>query len=154
MPTFSTLDEFKDWWLRNRKLRPPVDAVKSYPNINSVVLYRKGQFQVQMIVSGPGALAVEHSHPNVSSYELAMAGEGDITINGKTWNTRNSKEEVYITANMPHSGTAGPCGGIFLSIQKWADGVTPTCVGMDSPNSNTAHEWCVKTHEKDVQNEH
>ena len=148
--TFHTLNEFKKWWLRTRKLRPPLDAVHTYPAMNSVTLYRKGQFQVQLIVSAPNTTVKEHTHPNVDSYELAMAGDGDLTIDGKTWNTKGSKEEVYILANCPHGGTAGPNGGIFLSIQKWADGVTPTCVGLDSPGSDTAHDWCVDTHDRKV----
>ena len=149
--TFETLDQFKDWWLRTRKLRPPTDAMRMYPNINSVVLYRKGQFQVQMIVGDPGVSVAEHGHPNVDSYELAIAGDGDLTVDGETWNTGLLKKEVYIRANVLHSGTAGPNGGIFLSIQKWADGVTPTCVGLDSPDSNTAHDWCVDTHDRKIQ---
>lgn len=141
---YNTLEEFRDWWLRCPKIRPPMDTISTYSDSTCVVLYRKGQYQVQMIVCKPHAVIREHSHPNVDSYEFPIGGEGDVTIDGYTWNTRNTKKVVHLAANCVHSAITGPKGGIFLSIQKWTDGVTPKCAGLDSSDLSTAHDWCTK----------
>lgn len=141
---YNTLEEFRDWWLRCPKIRPPMDAVNIYPDVNTVTLYRKGQYQVQMIVCEPNTVIREHSHPNSDSYEVPVFGEADTILEGYAMNTRGLRKPAAVTANRRHSATVGPRGGIFLSIQKWADGVTPKCVGLDSSDSSTGQDWVVR----------
>ena len=140
---FDTLEDFRDWWLRTRKFRPPVDPLRTYPNATTVVLYRRGQYQVQMVNIAPNTTIREHDHPNIDSYEVTIGGCGDICIWGKTANTldKTLPRIVSLPSGCPHGGRTGPEGGTFLSIQKWRNGVAPTCVGVDSGDNTSAFDW-------------
>jgi quercetin dioxygenase-like cupin family protein len=141
---FETLEEFKTWWLRKKPLRPPLSGVYKYPGLTTVTLYRRGQYQVQMVVTEPNVDVAEHCHPNVDSYEMALAGVGDVSIADVLRNTKKMPIFVHIPAGCVHSGKSSPEGGIFLSIQKWLNNVSPTCVGLDSSDATTAATWCVE----------
>lgn len=141
---FETLEEFKDWWLRKRSLRPPLNSIYKYPGLTTVTLYRRGQYQVQMVSTEPNVAVAEHCHPNVDSYEVALAGMGDVAIAELLRNTKNMPMHVHIPAGCMHGGKSSPQGGIFLSIQKWINNIPPTCVGLDSKDTTTAADWCVE----------
>lgn len=144
---FETLEEFKDWWLRKRPLRPPLNGIYKYPGLTTVTLYRRGQYQVQMVVTEPNVKVTEHCHPNVDSYEVALISApdyGEIVVDGLVYTTQNKVREISVPHGCVHSGKAGTMGGGFLSIQKWLNNVPPTCVGLDSSDATTAATWCVE----------
>jgi hypothetical protein len=127
------------------KLRPPADALLFTDCIDgvvtSLVLYREGQFQVEMIVVAPGTGIPEHSHPDVDSYEVAIAGDIAFFIDGiqtgfnrapaANGMSRDFGKFVPIPNDAPHYGRSGKLGTIFLSVQQWRDGVAPTHVGLN-----------------------
>ena len=78
---------------------------------HSYVQYRDEEFQVQVFLFPPFAIAPEHTHPNVHSYEVGLSGD--------------------LWFSHVHGASIGPKGGMFLSVQQWLNGVKPSCVGKD-----------------------
>lgn len=150
---FATLKEFKDWWLRTRQFRPPLHGVYIYPGTKAITLYRQGQYQVQMVCFDPYVTVKEHSHPNIESYEYVIRYEQEkpeedtelsYDITSGAAHTKIKQTLVHLPPSTPHSGKTGANGGVFLSIQKWLNGVSPTCVGLDSSDETLATTWCIE----------
>jgi hypothetical protein len=144
---FETLEEFMDWWLRKRPLRVPLDCVHKYPGVTTVTLYRRKQYQVQMVSVDPNQNVKEHCHPNVDTYEVGILRVpkeeyGYVAI-GDIEHTCPSKP-ILIAHGVMHGGKAGASGGGFLSFQKWLNDVPPTCIGLDSGDAGKGDSWCVE----------
>jgi quercetin dioxygenase-like cupin family protein len=123
------LTEFLDWWLANKPTCPPNEhAIIQQGNTSGVVLYRNGQFQVELFIVQPNVEIVQHIHPNVDSYEVHLAGDINFYCDGILY---NDGKPVRVTTNAWHGGFFGPQGGSFLSVQKWINGVSPKFVGDD-----------------------
>lgn len=134
MEHFDDLTAFASWWLANRVLCPPPNAVTVYDNMTGTCLYRNGCYQVQMFTAQPNSSAPSHIHPNVDSYELYLSGDLDFVINGVIYShtqIANNPTPVRIYPAYWHEGVTGDMGGSFLSIQKWLNGTPPSCVGND-----------------------
>lgn len=131
------LDAFASWWLQHRVIAPPAYPVTTYGGLTATVLYREGQFQVQMFAVKPGSVIPQHQHPKVDSYEVAVSGQIDFTVEDKTY-PFDAAELPFGTLSPPirvkpdywHGGVFGPEGAVFLSIQHWVGG-EPSCVGAD-----------------------
>lgn len=123
------------------KLRPPQDTLMIDHGVTSVVLHREGQYQAELIIVAPNVEIPPHEHPDVDSYEVALAGEIAFFVDGiqtgyrrtpaANGMSRDFGKFVPIRSDAPHSGVAGPMGTVFLSVQKWREGVQPTHVGMN-----------------------
>lgn len=134
MEHFDDLAAFASWWINNRVLCPPPDAVTTYENMTGTCLYRSGCYQVQMFTARPNSSAPSHIHPNVDSYELYMCGDLDFIINNKLYShteVNNNAVPVRIFPTYWHEGKTGPLGGSFLSLQKWLNNTPPSCVGRN-----------------------
>lgn len=120
-------------------------AVDRIENVTSVLMYRRGQFQVQMFIVPEGTIIPEHVHPNVDSIEVYVGGNYRLSHSGKFTNLESdivandgplglAKLRGYMIRVRPnhiHGGVFGKGGGVFLSIQKWLNGVKPHCVARD-----------------------
>jgi len=123
------LTKFLEWWLDNKPTCPPCDKPIIYEgDTRGVVLYRHGQFQVELFIVKPNVEIVQHIHPNVESYEVHLAGNIDFYCDGVLY---NQGIPVRVRPESWHGGFFGPQGGSFLSVQKWLNGVKPTFVGDD-----------------------
>ena len=105
---------------------------------HSYVQYRNRDFQVQVFLFPPFAVAPEHTHPNVHSYEVGLSGDLWFSHGGKWIHPKHPAFHFYrrnrcIRVNNVdlHGASVGPNGGMFLSVQQWLNGVPPTCVGKD-----------------------
>lgn len=126
-------------------------VVNKVEDVTLVLLYRSEQFQVQMVCVPPNYIIPEHVHPNIDSYEVGIGGGMCFSRNGK-WITNetidyhgkqlkdyngqgnlNKKRGSCIRVRPIdiHGGMFGSEGAVFLSIQKWINGVSPHCVGSD-----------------------
>jgi len=140
------LTEFLEWVFTEMPpiwATPKENAVWRIGEVTSTLLYRQGPYQVQLF-SVPGNYIIpEHTHPNVDSYEVYIGGEINFSFEG---NYVHSLEElevndcglckargdvIRVKPNNKHGGVFGPSGGVFLSVQKWLNGVKPHCVAMD-----------------------
>ena len=134
MTDYDDLAAFADWYLTNRPIAPPAEAMTNYDNMTGVCLYRSGCYQVQLFTARPNSAAPSHIHPNVDSYELYLSGDLDFVINGTVFKHQDIAMHpvpVRIFPSYWHEGITGDQGGCFLSIQKWLNGEKPTCVGRD-----------------------
>lgn len=121
-----------------RELRPPAKAIYSYGKTLGVVLDRRGQFQTELFIVPGGIDLIEfHTHPNVDSFELPVAGNFDFISGGKHNPYENvvsalkEKASLRVRETDVHGAIWNPEGGAFLSFQHWLNGVPPTSVTVD-----------------------
>jgi hypothetical protein len=141
------LDVFLDSFFKNRLpigCVPLHNAVKQIEGGTSVIWYRDPQFQIQMFILPPNFLIPEHTHPNVDSYEVYVGGQIRFSHSGK-WQmpeedmfeadamgfSRNRGTYKRVRPNDLHGGMSGPGGGVFMSVQRWLNGVEPHCITDD-----------------------
>jgi quercetin dioxygenase-like cupin family protein len=128
------LTEFLEEWLTNKPTCPPdTGGIIHQGDTSGVVLYRKGQFQVELFIVKPNVEIVQHVHPNVDSYEVHLTGDIEFYCDGILYNTG---VPVRVKPDAWHGGFFGPRGGSFLSVQKWLNGVEPKFVGDDWEDHN------------------
>jgi quercetin dioxygenase-like cupin family protein len=133
IPKEDVLEQFLQWWLHNRVICPPLtDSLVHVKDTHGVVLYREGQFQVELFNVKPNCEIVPHIHPNVDSFEVFLSGDIHFMCDD-VWSYEQKLGES-ITRVKPdswHGGLFGEKGGCFLSVQHWLNGVQPTFVGND-----------------------
>jgi hypothetical protein len=140
------LTRFLRWYMKNAgplAFAPLLDAVHDVDGVRSVTMFRDPPFQVQMFVVPPNKIIPEHTHPNVDSYEVYVAGQIRFSKQGRWCATEEEANTavnglcalrgtaIRVHPSDPHGGSFGPSGGVFLSVQKWLNGVEPTCVAND-----------------------
>lgn len=134
-----SVEHFTEWFCKNM---PPLWDCPKHPiwmieAVTSVLLYRQGQFQVQMFIVPGGYVIPEHTHPNVDSIEIFLGGQIRFSHSGK-WVRQEGDgfatlrgTQIRVKPHDLHGGTFGPDGGVFLSSQEWLNGVAPHCVAAD-----------------------
>lgn len=155
------LTKFLHWWLKNGPTLPQVPVVCGHSFTEAaagLVLYRKGQFQVQLFVVSPNFSIPEHRHPNVDSYEIYLSGM-QLTHNSKMLidhpvakrkNVNGTSifrgATIRVKPNDLHGGHSSPNGGSFVSVQQWLNGISPSAVekDWDGPEMGTKHALFVK----------
>lgn len=138
------LDTFAKRFLTSRVnwYNIPRNAITHFGDMISFVLYRQGQYQVELFISPsfPSSFK-EHRHPNVDTYEFPLAGHNMLCMNGtavyseeqvEAWlaDSTIKSQLVPIPHDAWHSG-GGNTYYAFLSIQEWLNGVEPSSVGLD-----------------------
>jgi hypothetical protein len=146
------LDSFTRWYINNLKngkmlLMPIFDSVSRVGTNSGIVVYRNEQLQVQLWMVDPSSNIVEHTHPNVESYEVYFGSqmyfmkEGKLVLseediinlenNFDAYKNKTLYDCIKINTDTKHSGYSGPKGGAFLSIQHWKNGIKPSSVEKD-----------------------
>jgi len=122
---------------------PKANSVWKIGEVTSTLLYRKAPYQVQMFSVPEGVIIPEHTHPNVDSYEVYLGGHIKFSFEGKYLHSDEELEVdesgvckarghvIRVKPNNKHGAVIGPGGGVFLSVQKWLNGVEPHCVAKD-----------------------
>lgn len=139
------LASFARWFLAQSPLawRVPKNAIYEFDmqggKASGVVLYRDGRYQAELfIITHPGIFP-EHSHPNVDSIELLIAGHIEFIVRGQS----KLRPEVLakkmptlgtmvgVGAGVSHGAILHEGGGSFVSLQRWREGVKIRSVGID-----------------------
>jgi hypothetical protein len=155
------LDEFALWFVTHGPALgkvPVMSAVATLGhdgkggNVMSGVWYRKGNFQVELLmIAGPWIIP-EHTHPNIDSYQILLGGQIKFSRGGE-WLTPETYlvdcnddgtspykgQRIRVNHDDLHGGVVGPGGAIYFSVQHWLNGVEPHCVGLDW-NGHTASQ--------------
>lgn len=120
---------------------PRNNSIINFGNIISMKLLYDPPFQVELFIvpNAPSSFTI-HRHPNVDAVEFPLAGNSWLMLNGQAVWT-DEQVQQWLQGELPslpvpinrtdwHEG-GGSTPYAFLSIQKWADGVEPTSVGID-----------------------
>lgn len=124
---------------------PFAGAVSKVEDVTCMLIYRKGQFQVQMFACPAGTIIPEHRHPNVDTVQVYVGGNIVFTQNGKytfrpdelremSGPLRCANKRGHIMRVRPdekHGAVVGTGGGIFMAVQHWQNGIAPHCVSAD-----------------------
>jgi hypothetical protein len=113
-------------------------------NSTEIVLYRDGEFQVELFTIRAGAVVPPHRHPNVDTYEVFLhVGEGacaraahKVSNSGVRWLPAIHPEDpkgrsFFIAHGALHMATNGNEDALVLSVQHWRNGVPPTFITDD-----------------------
>ena len=123
------------------KLQPLRDATwvskthadLSQERVMTCILFRSGQWQVEMIMALPNAAAPLHRHNHVHSADVILCGDLSGTVDGrsvaKPRGANLCANLMSLPAGVWHGGVTGK-GLIVLSFQKW-EGLEPTFVAND-----------------------
>jgi hypothetical protein len=119
----------------------PRMGLTHFGNIISLILYRKGQFQVELFISPTETSEFSaHRHPDINAFEFPLSGRNVFYVNGEpVYNNRQIA--LWLWGKLPsqlipvhhtdwHSGE-GMTPYAFLSIQEWLHGVTPSSAGLN-----------------------
>lgn len=153
---FADVTEFLHYFLENTDCLLSVPSntgpiIHKAQDTTALVVYRKGQFQVELIIQPPDTFIPEHVHPNIDSYEVGLGGSMCLSRNGN-WivnetidiQTRPVPDEenvlnhnrkrgaaIRVKPGDIHGGCFAELGGVFYSVQHWLNGVKPTSVAHD-----------------------
>jgi hypothetical protein len=141
---WKTVEEFVEWYeANNSPIRPPQhNAIFRTNNASALVLYREGQFQVELYIGDANCVTPEHKHPGIESILVYLSGEGSTTVNEQEvadpkpyFDKINSdgtsilfKQRVRVDPKDSHGLITYSKGFAFYSFEKWPDGVTPSSV--------------------------
>jgi hypothetical protein len=141
---WNNVEEFAKWYEdEGFPLRPPqLNSIFRTNNASALVLYREGQFQVELYIADNGGFTPEHSHPGVESIIMYLSGKGNTTINNNTvadptvyFDKINPdgtsvlfKQKLRLNPLDSHGLITYDTGFAFLSIEHWPDGVAPSSV--------------------------
>jgi hypothetical protein len=129
---FCELTSFLHFWLTFKPLRPPLDNALDFSgSLSGLVLYRSGQYQVQLFLLRENCIIKPHCHPNCDSYELAVSGKVAFEVNGFRHEDRALWDAIRVLPADQHTAYVGAGGGAFISIQHWLNNTQPTSVGWD-----------------------
>lgn len=139
-PMFDELAMFAQWYMSQNWNIPmcPMEGYQQVGPFTGLILFREGQFQVQMWLCPPGAEAKEHFHRNVDTIQIYLSGEIWIQVNG-AWHAQPDQpfgtlpdgtcsargHWARVRPYERHLFKIGPKGGAFLTIERWVGGVTP-----------------------------
>lgn len=147
MRDFESLENYVDYVLGTPLLlwRPPKGANHFFHNdhkgveggsLFGLVIDRQGSFQTELFFVAPELDKITlHTHPDVDSYEMHIAGDFNFIINGESFRNDSDGRALMdrktlqaVPSSAVHGGTF-PKGGSFLSIQQWNNNIKPTTVG-------------------------
>ena len=121
---------------------PVHGPVWSIAAVQSNLLYRDGEFQVQIFTVPPNYVIPGHLHPNVDSFEVYVSGQIKFSHRGRfvfeSLETVHGRDPASYAWRMlrvlpqdRHGAVSGPQGARFISIQRWLNGMPPACVSTD-----------------------
>jgi hypothetical protein len=146
---WQTVEEFADWYKANGyPISPPLNEKVYVTDISySYVLFREGQFQVELYLVAPNTFSPEHSHPGVENIVVVWGGDIGHTAASITTPPFGAQAPT-IKDGSSHELHAGNNGCAVLSIEKWSDSIKPTSVSI-----NWKGDTCGKTHSDLIANE-
>lgn len=147
------LYDFLTWFMAQGPVLGRVPVVSAVSNMGLVpeggnlmsgVWYRKGQFQVELVMIAGPMIIPEHTHPNVDSYEVLIGGQIRFSHTGKwmipeTYSTDMLEDgispyrgsTIRVNHDQLHGGIVGAGGAMFFSVQHWLNGVAPHNIATD-----------------------
>lgn len=99
------------------------------------VIYRDGQYQIEIIFLFPGFNVPAHCHPHCDAAELWLGGDGESFIQDKLMPSCFTQDDIRknlsrVPAGIEHHGAVGINGLMYLSFQKWLD-IAPSYISDD-----------------------
>jgi hypothetical protein len=110
--------------------------------VGAQLLFRQGQFQVQMFTVPPHYIIPAHTHPDVDSFEVYI--DGPIKFSHRGSFVFETAETVVppdpssfgwrmlrVNPEDRHGAVTGAASARFISIQRWLNEVPPSCVAAN-----------------------
>lgn len=108
MNKFDDLEAFLHFWMVNKPIIPPETTPTNHNgSLSGCVLYRDGQYQVQLFIVKPNSEIPPHIHPNVDSYEVYLSGDINFMCNDKWFDQNKFGSYIRVKENSYHGGKFG-----------------------------------------------
>jgi hypothetical protein len=130
------LRDFASWYLAEPRwpIAMPADSLRVLDGWSELILYRDGDYQVELVTVKPDYVIPPHRHPHIASYEYQVVGDSTVHIGGRPLPSvpregAGIRRCCSLPRNMLHGGVT-PTGGVFLTLQRF-HGLAPTFASDD-----------------------
>lgn len=141
---FGNVETFARAWMAKRIWRPPfANAIHTTEIAHSLVIFRTGQYQVELYISKPNTQTPMHSHPDVESITVYLTGNLSFSRDGVNFSDNSMYQRpkengahalLWTRAEenkgAPHMLRVGDQGGAILVFEKWLS-EEPTSVSVN-----------------------
>lgn len=137
---WDTLEDFISWYLNNRMpfMAPVVDAkIIVTDNATTATIFRHKRYQVELYLVHQNTTIVEHAHPGIDLTMMQLGNLNNITCNWGYFTPILKSGEKHGGPPEGHPPFNSGNGVIFLTFEKWHDGV---------PMTSAAIQWDGTTH--------
>ncbi len=106
-------------------LRPMPELIEADEIATRMILFREGQWQVELVVGRPYAVLMPHCHDQVESLHLVIGDSGgyaDVAGHKFQWQGHRgplAANLIHVPKGSAHSGVGGSHGSAFIAFQKW-----------------------------------
>jgi hypothetical protein len=155
-----TVQEFSQWWLKHKIIRPPfLDGIFYTDIAASLILFRNGPFQVELYISKPDTEAPFHSHPGVDSVLMYLTGNMNFGLDYKVNDYSDLQKphekykdshcmlgkHIFLKDGDPHNLITKKEGGAFFSFEKWKERIpTSVTVNWEGDPTGELHKLAIK----------
>lgn len=143
---WNSLTEFADWYMGAKMpLMLPVGSPVFVTNdATAIVVFRKGQYQVEMYITHGISIVGEHYHPGM---EVIIMQIGN--MNKAIWGMYSP---VLEDGQSHDANFSSPNGAVFLTFEKWFDEskMSSAAVNWKGKTSGDLHDALIRKHRPDV----
>lgn len=144
--TWDNLTDFADWYMSVRMplMLPFGSPVYVTNNATAIVIFKKGQYQVEMYIVYNKSMTSNHSHPGMEVITMQIGNMND-NIWGMYSHTLKSGESHAADFN-------GPEGAVFLTFEKWEDEslMSSASVNWNGKTSGPIHDELIRKYRPDI----
>lgn len=165
LPKWNSVVEFKDWWLKsNRPFRPPFKNALFFTElVDSFVIYRFGNFQIELNLGRPNTETPYHKHPNVDTLFMYLTGNFIFGVDGilrtemakhqvenKQYGTHAMLGQVEDIGEASHNLIINEHGCAYFSFEHWKNGnPTGVAVNWEGPMVGIEHNKIIGEYKND-----
>ena len=163
---WDNVKQFAKWWMQNRPIRPPFkDCLFTTDLVQSLTLFREGNFQVELYLMKPDSQSPWHTHEGVDSVFVYLGGNLEFGNEDKVFNdTSEHQKEGDLGTHFLfgraaealngglHAVRTRDNGGAFLSFEHWKNGNPDSVViNWQGEHDGPIH---VKTRQENLEAKH
>jgi hypothetical protein len=144
--TWKDVTEFADWYMSVKMplMLPVGSPVYVTNNATAFVMFKKGQYQVEMYIVYGKSMTSNHSHPGMDVITMQIGN-----MNSSIWGMYSP----VLESGQSHSADfTGADGAVFLTFEKWEDEslMSSASVNWNGQTSGPIHDELIKKYRPDI----
>lgn len=136
---WDSLHALKDWYLEQRMpmIIPEGSPVYVTNNATAIVLFRRGNFQVELYITHGEEVLSDHSHPRMEVLTMPIGG-----CDNNIWGVFSP----VLVEGQSHSAAFDEGGLVFLTFEKWENKaeMTSAAVNWKGETSGDVHDALIR----------
>jgi hypothetical protein len=143
--TWNNVTEFADWYMGVKMplMLPAGSPVYVTNNATAIVLFKKGQYQVELYIVYGKSSTSNHSHPGMEVITMQIGNMGT-----ETWGMYSP----ILKSGDSHDANFNGNGAVFLTFEKWDDEslMSSASVNWNGQTSGPIHDELIKRYRPDI----